>query len=309
MGNSNFKTGMDHDWNFYRILVEHLHDGVYFTGTDRRILYWNSAAEQLTGFKAEEVVGRHCADGILLHVSKKGEQLCQGGCPIHRAMAVGKPAEDEVFLRHKAGHRVPIRVRATPVHDEAGKVIGAVEVFFQDTPAEAAQEQIRGLQRQALVDELTNLPNRRFLEGALQSRMNEFARYGWPMGVLFADVDHFKKVNDRYGHDVGDRALQMVGRTLVGSVRPSDVAGRWGGEEFLVVAANTGADELRTMADRLRILVAQSGLDAGGQTLQVTVSVGGTIARPEDTAESLLKRVDHLLYRSKAEGRDRVTFG
>jgi diguanylate cyclase (GGDEF)-like protein/PAS domain S-box-containing protein len=300
---------MDHGPDFYRSLLDHLHDGVYFVNPDRMITYWNHAAEEISGFTATEMVGRHCADGILMHVDKQGTNLCRGGCPLHRVIEGAGASEEEVFLRHKHGHRVPIIVRATPVRDASGAVLGAVEIFFENTPAGAAQAQVRHLQRLALIDDLTSLPNRRYLDGALNSRLDEFNRYGWPFGVLFADVDLFKQINDRHGHAVCDRVLQMVSRTMAASVRPFDMLGRWGGEEFVGIAVNAGADELCVVAERLRALVAQSSFTEGTTVIQATVSVGATVARPEDTAAALIKRADQLLYLAKEQGRNRVMLG
>ena len=126
--------------------------------------------------------------------------------------------------------------------------------------------------------------------------------------MILCDVDFFKSFNDRYGHDTGDRVLRMVARTLAHNCRPYDVAGRWGGEEFLIIAGQTPDQELRRLAERLRALVEQSQLTLEAQSVGVTISIGATPARPDDDPNRLLKRADELLYRSKAEGRNRVTF-
>ncbi len=160
-----------------------------------------------------------------------------------------------------------------------------------------------------LLDPLTELGNRRYLEMQLSGRLKEMDRYGWPFGVLFADIDLFKNVNDTYGHGVGDRVLKMVGRTMQNSIRSYDIVGRWGGEEFLAVIVNVGEDHLCRIAQKLRSLVGKSRITEGKDSIRVTVSVGATLARPDDTAETLVKRADRLMYRSKASGRNRVTFG
>jgi diguanylate cyclase (GGDEF)-like protein len=124
--------------------------------------------------------------------------------------------------------------------------------------------------------------------------------------LLFVDLDNFKKVNDAHGHDTGDRVLRMVAQTLGGNLRSVDAVGRWGGDEFIAVIANTTEDHLLLTAERSRKLVAVSVLDAGSSQVGVTVSIGATMAREDDTPQSLVKRADSLMYRAKAGGANRV---
>ncbi|MCU0559186.1 MAG: sensor domain-containing diguanylate cyclase [Desulfobacterales bacterium] len=293
--------------DLYRDLVENMHDGVYFVDRDRRITYWNKGAERITGYAAAEVVGKSCADNILVHVDAIGRQLCHGSCPLVASMADGAPHEAEVYLHHKQGHRLPVWVRTSPLLDDHGGFAGAVEMFTDISPRQELAQQVEELKKLALVDALTGLPNRRHLEAQLHSRLEELRRSGAGFGLLFVDVDHFKQVNDRYGHDTGDQVLKTVANTFSHSVRPFDVVGRWGGEEFAGLFPHTDRQTLRGLAERLRVLVAHSQVGAGSVELGVTVSIGGSVAKPEDSAAALLKRADTLMYASKANGRNRVT--
>jgi diguanylate cyclase (GGDEF)-like protein len=218
----------------------------------------------------------------------------------------GSRHEADVFLRHKAGHRVPVSVRVTPIHDDDGHIAGAVEVFSDNSALTAARDKVTHLQKLALLDPLTGVGNRRYAEVRLQAALDSLRRYGWSFGVLFADVDHFKQINDTYGHDSGDAVLGMVARTLAANLRSTDGLGRWGGEEFLAVIAPTDEDNLRSVAERIRKLVAQSALPRESLWLNVTVSIGAALVRREATPESLLSQVDQLMYRAKASGRNRV---
>jgi diguanylate cyclase (GGDEF)-like protein len=121
------------------------------------------------------------------------------------------------------------------------------------------------------------------------------------------DIDHFKRFNDNYGHDIGDKILIMVANTMMSTSRPLDDFGRWGGEEFIGILRNVEGENLKTAAERLRILIKESFLSMGDEKLQVTMSLGGTLAREDDTVESVVKRADVFLYGSKQDGRDRVT--
>ena len=143
----------------------------------------------------------------------------------------------------------------------------------------------------------------------LDSRISEKNRYGADFGIVFMDIDFFKRVNDTYGHGVGDRVLKAVARTFMNTARPSDLMGRWGGEEFVGILKRVDDDGLRSAAERIRSLVEKSHIRENGLTLKVTVSIGGTLADQTDTADSIIKRADTLLYRSKANGRNRCTIG
>jgi len=161
----------------------------------------------------------------------------------------------------------------------------------------------------ALLDNLTRLANRNYLEKELTIRFEEHKRMGIPFGVLFMDIDHFKKFNDTYGHDVGDRVLKFVANTLAKNLRPFDVVGRWGGEEFIGIMRNVAGQTLEQLGERLRVLVDDSYLMQQGNKLHVSISIGATVTRNDDTVNSLIKRADTLLYQSKQAGRNRLTLG
>jgi diguanylate cyclase (GGDEF)-like protein/PAS domain S-box-containing protein len=291
----------------HRKLLEEMVDGVYFVDRQRRILYWNRGAERITGFTADEVRGRCCSDGILMHVDDQGRCLCTDICPLAAAMDDGSDRQAHVFLHHRDGHRVPVNVRVSAVRDQYGTILGGVEVFSDDTPRLAYLDRIRQLEQEAFVDELTGLANRRLLTQSLNAQFSEHHRHEGQFGVILLDVDHFKKFNDTHGHAVGDRVLQMVGKTLSHNVRPYDTACRWGGEEFLILVGHAGLDPVRQSAERVRSLIEASRLTTNGRELSVTVSAGGTVVRDGDDAESIVHRADELLYCSKRDGRNRVT--
>jgi len=218
--------------SFYKDLVDNLYDGVYFVDLDRRITYWNRGAERITGYSAAQVVGCRCSDNLLMHVDYLGTGLCGAGCPLAATCLDGRAREAEVFLRHRDGHRVPVQVRASPMRDAEDRIVGAVEVFTDRSTQSDLEHRAEELRRMALLDHLTEVANRRYLEMLIESRLAELERYGWPLGVLFVDVDHFKEVNDTYGHTAGDHVLRMVARTLASAARSFDVVGRWGGRSF-----------------------------------------------------------------------------
>ncbi|MCB0918936.1 MAG: GGDEF domain-containing protein [Actinobacteria bacterium] len=290
---------------FFQEVLDSMFDGVYFVDPRRRITYWNQGAERISGFSEAEVMGRSCADNILRHVDEEGHQLCLEGCPLAATMSDGQPREAEVYMHHKDGHRVPVVVRAAPIRDEAEQIIGAVEVFVPGRTAERAQQIIEDLRRQALHDPLTQIGNRRFGETNLESLEGDTAPA--QSGILFVDIDHFKHVNDTYGHEAGDEVLKMVANTLLNGLRAGDSVCRWGGEEFVVMLPGCDGEDLARVAERLRMLVAKSWIDHEGNRLRVTISLGGALTTEENAIERVLEQADRRLYVSKETGRNRVT--
>ena len=161
----------------------------------------------------------------------------------------------------------------------------------------------------AVTDALTGLHNRRYMAGQLQALVNRAVHGGSSVAVLLMDIDHFKSVTDQWGHGVGDEVLKFVARTLTANARPFDVYGRWGGEEFAGIIRCIGEKDLERLGNRLRRLIETAFVVHAGARISVTVSIGATLFRADDTVESLVRRADELLYRSKHEGRNRLTLG
>jgi len=289
---------------FYLHLLDSLTDGVYFVDQQRQISYWNKAAERLSGYSAAEVIGRCCADNLLRHVDDNGRELCLQGCPLAATINDGQLREAAVYMHHKFGHRVPVFVRAAPMRDNNGRIIGAVEIFSHNGKNLDFLAQMQSLRQEVVTDPLTGVGNRRCAEITLQRLDQMMAESKVTFGILFVDIDHFKRVNDKWGHHVGDNVLTMVARTIAAQLRPLDLVCRWGGEEFVVLIPNITAAELLHIAQRLRMLVKQSWFDLDDTKIQVTVSIGGALSADNEPAHNVLDRADQQLYRSKQSGRD-----
>ncbi|MFZ3265450.1 MAG: sensor domain-containing diguanylate cyclase [Terriglobales bacterium] len=292
---------------FFKEVLDHVSDGVYFVDLERRIFYWNESAFRLTGYGAQEMLGQSC-DEFLCHVDAAGKRLCQDGCPLTASLRDGGMHETQVFLRHKQGRRIPVAVRVLPIRAADNSIVGAVEIFSDETAHHAARREAEQLERLAFLDQLTHLPNRRYLEMSLRTALREYHVHKDGFGLLVIDLDRFKAINDGFGHATGDRALRQVAKTLVGALRTTDIVGRWGGDEFLAVVRHVDAEILKTLAERCCVLVAQTSFRNGdGRGLSTSVSIGGSLVTPKDTFETLTRRADDLMYQSKAGGRSRAS--
>jgi len=292
----------------WRPLLERLYDCVCIVDARRRVVHWNAAAQQIAGYAAEEVVGRDGGDDLLAHVTADGAGLDPDDDLLAATLRDGVPREGDFYVRHRHGHRLPIRARTTALRDETAAIVGAVEVFSDITPRAVLLRQAEELAELELVDPLTGVGTRRQVTRVLERRLDELGRHGVPFGVALLDLDNFKRLDDRLGLEVGDRVLQMVARTLFHGVRSGfDSVCRWGGDEFLVVLRNVNVEQLARIAEKLRFLVERSGFTEGEELVAVTLSVGATRAAPDDSLEDLLRRADELVQRSKVTGRNRVT--
>lgn len=184
-------------------------------------------------------------------------------------------------------------------------LIGIVWVLARNVEQlAAARTRAELLELQATTDPLTGAANRRRLDDELQRMVARSDRYADPLSVVLVDLDQFKAINDAYGHDVGDEVLVATVARLRAGVREADVVGRWGGEEFLLLAPHTSHDQACVLAERCRGLVA--GAPVGDPRIPVTASFGVATLGPDDDARTLMRRADLALYMAKSEGRDRV---
>jgi diguanylate cyclase (GGDEF)-like protein len=192
--------------------------------------------------------------------------------------------------------------RAFPQDDlraELGELRGEVERLSAEL--EEMRNHAATLEALAVEDPLTGLLNRRGFMRDLSRAIAYRARYGTPAALMLADLDRFKPINDTYGHEVGDRALEHLSGLLRGNIRASDCLGRLGGDEFALILWQVDDEIARRKAASLQAIVAATPLPVAGLTLSLSTSIGVTLLKPEDTPEEALMRADQAMYRQKAE--------
>ncbi len=288
--------------------ITKLFEGVYIVNRERKIVFWNTGAEQITGYKASEVMNSFCHNDILKHVDDTGKRLCFEGCPLLDSMERDVINEANVYLHHKLGHRVPVTVKSLPLYDSEGNVTGAVEVFTDSRYREDKIQENRELKELLITDPLTKINNRRYLDFHLDNMVSEADRFDTTFGILFFDIDDFKHVNDTYGHTVGDGVLTTIASTIKSNIRSGDVVGRYGGEEFVAVLRNVSVKELFHVSEKLRNLCSESVYThPDGVEIKVTVSVGGTNYVKGEEIYETIERADAYLYESKHNGKNKST--
>jgi len=296
------------DSEFLKGLLDRISEGVFVIDRERRFMYCNEASFRLTGYKLEEIAGLSCQAQEVCPISHLGHRACPEHCHLAGCIQDGVTREMTALLRHKEGRQIPVAISIQPIRASDGSIIGAVEFVRDDSARSEERRKSAAMERLALIDSLTRLPNRRLLETYLHGAMHTLRVTGAAFGVLMMDLDNLKYINDAFGHVEGDNALRRTAKTLGAAFRPTDTVGRWGGDEFVAIVANVDNATLNSLAERCVARVAQDSFYGDcDQAISLSISLGGTIARPRDSVKTLIKRADDLSYESKANGRNRAT--
>ncbi len=293
------------DIKYNETIIPYLYEGVYVVDRKRKIIFWNEGSERITGYTQAEVIQSYCYHNILQHVDESGKSLCLDGCPLQKTLEDGIINEARVFLKHKDGYRIPVMVKTLPIYDSDQNIVAAIEVFTDERFQKQIYRENIELKDKLRTDPLTQVANRHFFDFQMSKRLEEANIFKAPFGILMIDIDHFKRVNDTYGHLVGDEILKVVAQSLSANIEKTDVLSRWGGEEFIAIVDVSNREDLLKIAERLRHVVETSSYTLkDGSVIQVTVSIGGTLAIPTDTAMAIIAKADENLYIAKQSGRN-----
>ncbi len=250
----------------------------------------SSAFCEISGYSKEELIGRK--HNLLRHPDMPTSLYDE----MWRELKAGNVWRGEIKNRRKDGSSYWVFSTISPQFNEAHRIVGYSSIREDITDKKRVEEL-------SLTDPLTSLANRRRLDTVIESELARAERYGKPLSVIMADIDHFKRINDSCGHEVGDLVLRNFSSILREKIRQSDIAGRWGGEEFLIVLPETTLDDAVYLAEKLRLEAQTQNYE--GVSWQVSASFG-VAALNGDSWQELIRRADDALYRAKNEGRNRV---
>ncbi len=283
----------------YKRLLEAVTDYIYTVRVENdRVVSTTHGPNciRITGYSPEEYEENSLLWYQMIYEEDKNAVLEQAS-----KVVSGKPAP---FLEHRIIHKDgSIRwVRNTPVlrYNEHGQFIGYDGLISDITERKMIEEKLVELAER---DPLTNIYNRRKFYNFLEDEIERSKRYKRPLSLIMFDIDYFKKVNDTYGHNVGDRVLIMIADIVAANIRRIDVFGRLGGEEFGILVSDTAIEGSKALAEKVKGKIESHNFDVAGK---VTISIGVTEYKDDDTSDSFLKRVDDALYMAKDKGRNRV---
>ena len=279
------------------LISSNIADGIYVMDARGLITFINQRATELLGFSPAECQGAVAHDLFHRHGGTSLTPLEE--CPIYRVIQTRGRYEGEEQFARRDGTLLTVQVASQPMLKE-GRVIGSVTVFRDISEQKELEEQLRLL---SITDPLTGTYNRRFLKETLLKELYRAERHGDPLALVMLDLDHFKQLNDLYGHAVGDQVLRHVVELIQSRIRTSDCFARWGGEEFMLLLPSTQLAAARSLADALLEELQETQVEGVGS---VTASFGVTSYRPGDTVDLLTQRADTLMYAAKQAGRNCV---
>jgi diguanylate cyclase (GGDEF)-like protein/PAS domain S-box-containing protein len=274
-------------------------DGICVIDKNLNVSKFNRVLVEMMAPLGIEIAKSRCA-GILDHA------LCgTTRCLLQRILAEeGDRIEEEIEIAAPGGSTRTFLVTARPLMDLTGEIVGAVVSFRDSTERKEIEQELR---RMAVTDPLTGAFNRRqFLQRA-REEMDRSRRYQTALTLLMIDVDHFKAVNDSFGHDAGDAVLKCMVAESKSLLRGSDIFCRLGGEEFAAILTHTSPEQGRLVAERLRQALKALQVDTANGPVHFTVSIGvASMVTEAAPLDGIMKKADEALYAAKQEGRDRV---
>lgn len=280
------------------LITSSAHDAIVMVDDSGALTYWNEAADKIFGYTREEVMGRNFLTLIVPPQSRYREQYETGLKQLAATERgnVGAAVELEVVRKDDSECFVELSLSAVQIK---GKWHG-IGIARDITDRKRAEEMLK---LQATTDALTGIANRRLFNSFLETEMRRAARHHLPLAVMIMDIDHFKQINDAYGHQVGDGVLVELTRLVSEKIREHDFFARWGGEEFVILSPNCDTENMRLLAEKLRVAVETHSFS---DISRVTCSFGLTEYCTGDSAEDFVGRADAALYRAKENGRNRV---
>jgi len=298
------------DAELLKDLLDYVGDGVCLLDLNNQVLYWNQGAEQITGYLAHEVSGRHCSDDLALCHDSGGTALCDTNCPLARVKDDGKPRECLLYIRHRQGHRIPVRMRAHAILDAKGQVTGVAEVFARATAQ--GRTELAEAARHRGHDGLTGAQNRAYGEMRLEHELQVASRFGLATAWMRVNMDGIEALQRNFGHGMVESALGLIAHTIDANLNSFDALVRWDESSFRVMVRHAVENRVDELAGRLALMVRTSQVQWWGEGRDVTVSIASVMAGPEDTVASLEERVGQAFESGggvAGEGSDKLLKG
>jgi len=276
--------------------IEQMDEMVRITNVDGTVIFVNSAITEHTGYTEDEIIGKNNK------IFKSGEHEEKFYQNLWNTILSGKVYRDTFVNKKKNGELYYEDQTITPIFDINNKELK----YFVSTSKDITErvKMIKDLKRLATIDSLTGICNRYKINQAIDEEIARTKRYHEPFALIMLDIDHFKEINDTYGHDVGDTVLQELSGIISACIRESDTFGRWGGEEFMLLAPKISLDDAVILAEKLRKRIEIHTFE---EVKKITVSIGVALFTPDSDKEEKLKEVDDALYKSKENGRNQVS--
>lgn len=277
------------DANLLKEVLDCVEDGVCLLDTANHVLYWNHGAEQITGHLAHEVAGRHCSEQLELCSDCDGAPLSDGVCALSHVKDDGKPRESLVYVRHRLGHRIPVRMRAQAIRDAEGKITGVVEVFARAS-AQGRTELARAARHRGH-DELTGAVTREYGLLRIKQELEAVRGFGLVAAWIRVDVLGVEELRKRFGPGMIDAVMKLVAHTIDANLNSFDGLILWDATSFRVMVRHAESTRVKELARKLEVMVHSERVEWWGEKREVKVAIASVMATGEDTVTTLEERV------------------
>jgi diguanylate cyclase (GGDEF)-like protein len=298
-------TASNSDQLFQRCLVDSLREGVVMVDRHLKVIMWNRAAESMTGIRGTGMLNQRWLPSLIDLKDRFDKPIPDKLCPVTECVRRAEQIKLAATVTGQGGRQIAIDLQAVPVTGHDRTIHGAVVILHDLSSQLDLEQQVLTLYAHATRDQLTGVSNRAHFERSMEARIREFQSKGTTCSLIVADIDFFKKVNDDFGHHVGDHALMSFAKILQQHIRVHDLVARYGGEEFVIICPNCPVDIAVERAEEIRAAVAAQPIAAlNGRC--ITASFGVTEFEPDDSAISAFVRADQALLVAKESGRNQV---
>jgi diguanylate cyclase (GGDEF)-like protein/PAS domain S-box-containing protein len=290
---------------FEKKLIDNMHDGVVFVDSNATILLWNTGVERLTGVSSAAACGRTFIPNLMDMRNNREQPIANEDCPVSHAISTGVQWLGRVSLMGRQGRHVAVDLHAIPVRSNDGAIHGATVLLHDVSSETSLEEKCQALHAQVAKDPMTQVANRAEFDRMLNNFVAAHQESNLPCSLIMSDLDHFKSINDTYGHQAGDEAIITFASLLKSMCRSGDLVARYGGEEFAILCADCTNAAAARKAEAIRETLAEMPHSMLGNK-PITASFGVTELQAGDTPETMLRRADRGLLQAKDQGRNQV---
>ncbi len=290
---------------FHRKLLGSMHDAVIFVDGSLRVVLWNRAAERLTGIAASSIEHKLWSPTLVNLRDEQQKLILEVDCPVIQTVKSGVQTLRRLSVTGRNGQRIEVDAHLVPVSSKLGVSYGAALLMHDASSQVTLEQRVQTLHEKATRDPLTQVANRAEFDRIHANCVQSHLERQLPCSLIICDIDHFKRINDTYGHQAGDQVLIVFASLLRRHCRAGDLVARYGGEEFVMLCADCDNAAATRRAEDLRSELAELPMSAL-ESRPITASFGVTELQSGDTPETMLRRADRALYQAKANGRNLV---
>jgi len=284
------------NYKIFENIIKSMELGIYILDWRKEVVYWNKGAEKITGIKKDEIVGKKFKEELLKYSDKSGTLLNILETPSMKTIADGRERVEKLYIDTKSG-RIPIEVQVYPLKNEENQIIGSFEVFIDISEEEKLKEEYEKLKRDAFIDDLTGIPNKKYINKKLRELYDDYKRYKLDFSVVFLKIKDFEALVEQKGKSFSEMVLKKVAKKISSITRSSDFFGFWEGNTFILILRFVNNTQVLEVANRFNTALKSIELDE----IKLNFVFGGSIITENDTIETLLEKSEKKLIEAEMD--------